>query len=134
MTFDTGSNAITTSSQEASDQWLDDRRQTMIEEEIQEATPLETELPRGRILAKHDPRAVHDQRKARSMSPPTSAYPKDSAFSWDQLDADVRFATDDDLYCPTPIEVPQMIEERLGKQMNIAFDPRQTILGSYFGR
>jgi hypothetical protein len=68
------------------------------------------------------------------MSPPNSAYPKDSAFSWDQLDADVRFATDDDLYCPTPIEIPQMIEARLGKQMDVTFDPRQTILGSYFGR
>ena len=114
-------------------EWLQHQRDTIIEEEVQEATPLEADPPRGRIIgiSTHAPTSVN---RARSMSPPPSAYPKDSTFSWDLADVTIRSATDDDLYCLTPIELPQMIEDDNYKPAKSAFDIRQTILGSYFGR
>lgn len=115
-------------------EWLDDRPQTMIEGDIQDATPLEAGPPRGRIGGNSSASFAQEQSRARSTSPPTSAYPKDSVFCWEPSDVNNRYATDDDLYCLTPVGCQQMVENEDYKPMNPAFNPRQTILGSYFGR
>ncbi|KIW04615.1 uncharacterized protein PV09_04362 [Verruconis gallopava] len=108
--------------------WSDTRRETIIEEDVQEQTPMELGPPRGRICASDS------HIRARSLSPPGSAYPKESSFSWELADLKTKHATDEDCHNTPRIPPQQMMEDHSYKSQNSSFDPRQTILGTYFKR
>lgn len=110
-------------------EWLNDRPQTIIEEDIQEETPLEVYPDETQFAAYPKP----SRTRARSMSPPNSAYPNESSFSWDKFDIGNRHATDEAFYENSQSERGQMMEDHRYTPKKRGFNPRQTILGSYFG-
>jgi hypothetical protein len=131
-----------------------DNRETIIEEEIQDATPLELAPPRGRISARMFAPSSSPQRsgaggkgpsgpaRARSMSPPRSAHPDDSSFNWNPTQIHNRHATDEDFDVASPLVGPKQMTESLALDKgyvpsgyNVAgTNPRQTIFGAYFRR
>jgi len=121
--------------------WHDyDGRDSVIEEDIQDETPLELVPPQGRAFTEsitpnreRSSRTRPSRSRARSMSPPRSAHPDNSAFSWDRASVQSIYATDEDYCCSPQVARDSMMEDRHYKAKNHAFNPRQAILGSYFG-
>jgi hypothetical protein len=134
--------------------WTENIRETIIEEDIQDATPLDLDPPRGRISAtifgpgsspiRDSPRSKRSPRRARarSVSPPRSAHPNGSSFDWSPSQIYNRYATDEAFDVASPLVEPQQMIEAPTRSKGyvpnglgmVASNPRQAILGTYFKR